>query len=252
MLINGAGAVATAATLVVEIVSKFTEGAWITVLAIPALLTFFRRVRGHEEWIRRQLRVAEPLPLDPQPPPLVVVPIKRLDRLALKALRIAMSISQEVEVVQVFAEDPEMEDIHARWCDFVVRPARAAGREPPALVCVKSPYREHIGPLLRHVRRLTRGSPKRYVAVVVPELVEHRWYHVLLHSPHDPLLAGLLLIRGGPRVIVISTPWYLRDDRHGRGTGLDEWRGLDRERAAAKTEAGVRGYPPHRPLNDSR
>jgi hypothetical protein len=78
-------------------------------------------------------------------------------------------------------------------------------------VLLESPYREFFGPLLQHVRRLVDAHPRRYIAVVVPELLERRWYHLLLRSHRPTLLKWLLLIRGGPRVIVINTPWYLYD-----------------------------------------
>jgi hypothetical protein len=49
------------------------------------------------------------------------------------------------------------------------------------------------------------------VAVLVPELIQRRWYHFLLRSHRSTVLKALLLLRGGPRVIVINTPWYIRE-----------------------------------------
>jgi hypothetical protein len=211
-LLNGAGAVATAATLVVVVVSKFREGAWITVLVIPIVVLFFRAVRAHEDRIDRETDVEGPLQLDKPPPPIVVVPIKRLNRVARKALRLAVTISPDVQVVQVFAEDLEMDDgLERHWRETVEGPLREAGFALPRLVRLHSPYREFFGPLLEHIRSLAATNPRRYVAVVVPELVEGRWYHFLLRSHRPTLLKGLLLLRGGPRVIVINTPWYLSD-----------------------------------------
>jgi amino acid transporter len=211
-VINGIGGLATGATLLVVVASKFTEGAWITLLVIPAVLLLFLRLRRNRERVERGTDAEGPLQLDHRPPPIVIVPIKRLSRVARKALRLAISMSPDVEVVQIFSEDLDMEDLRARWRELVEQPARRAGLRCPRLVLLKSPYREFFGPLLSHVRKLTRANPARYVAVVVPELVERRWYHYLLQSHRSAFLTGLLLLRGGPRVIVISTPWYLRDD----------------------------------------
>lgn len=210
-VLNAAGAIATGATLLVVLTSKFSEGAWITALVIPALLLFFRAVRAHEDQIERETDVHGPLQLDRPPPPIVVVPIKRLNRVARKALRLAVSMSPTVQVVQVFAEDLAMEDLRPEWHRLVEVPLRDAGFTPPALVLLHSPYREFFGPLLEHVRSVVAAHPRRYVAVVVPELVDARWYDVLLRNHRSTLLKGLLLLRGGPRVIVINTPWYLRD-----------------------------------------
>jgi hypothetical protein len=212
LVLNATGAIATGATLVIVVASKFTEGAWITVLIIPALVLFFRWVREHEDRIDRETDVAGPLQLDQPPPPIVVVPVKRLNRVARKALRLAISMSPDVQVVQVFSEDPAMDDLRRDWDETVEGPLREAGFVPPQLVLLRSPYREFFGPLLRHVRAQVDANPRRYVAVVVPELVDRRWYEFLLGSHRATLLKGLLLLRGGPRVIVINTPWYLRDD----------------------------------------
>jgi amino acid transporter len=226
-VMNAAGAAATGATLVVVVASKFEEGAWITVLIVPALVLFFRGVRRYEDRIDRETDVEGPLQLDRPPSPIVVVPIKRLNRVARKALRLAVSMSPDVRVVQVFAEDLQMDDLRGDWRDSVERPLREAGFAPPELVLLHSPYREFYGPLLRYVRELTAEHPRRYVAVVVPELVDRRWYHLILRSHRPTLLKGLLLLRGGPRVIVINTPWYLRGD--------------DAAEAASATPAGAAG-----------
>ncbi|HKN66466.1 MAG TPA: APC family permease, partial [Gemmatimonadaceae bacterium] len=211
-LLNLTGAIATGVTLVLVIASKFTEGAWLTVVIIPVLVVFFRWVRGHEERVDRETDVSGPLELDRPPPPIVVIPIKRMNRVARKALRLAVSISPDVQVVQVFAEDLDMEDLRRNWREIVERPLAESGFKPPELVLIRSPYREFFGPLLRHVREQVAANAHRYVAVVVPELIDRKWYELILHSHRSTMLKGLLLFRGGPRVVVINTPWYLRDD----------------------------------------
>jgi amino acid transporter len=212
ILLNGAGAVATGATLLVILVSKFTTGAWITVLLIPILIGLFLLVSRNYARIDDQTDVSGPLQLDAPPPPVVVIPLKRLDRVARKSIRLAISISPDVHVVQVLAEEPGTEDLEAEWGRTVVEPIAAAGYSAPKLVVLRSTYREFVGPLVSYVQRLARESPRRYVAVIVPEVVERRWYHFLLHSHRPALLKAYLFLRGGPRVIVINAPWYLQDD----------------------------------------
>jgi hypothetical protein len=58
--------------------------------------------------------------------------------------------------------------------------------------------------------RLERENPGRQVAVLVPELVERRWYYVLLHNNRSSALKALLLLRGNQRITVINIPWYLK------------------------------------------
>src|SRR5438045_3318949 len=73
-ILNLTGAIATGATLLVVVASKFTDGAWLTVVIIPLLVLFFRFVRAHEERIDRETDVSGPLQLEHPPPPIVVVP----------------------------------------------------------------------------------------------------------------------------------------------------------------------------------
>lgn len=211
LVVNAIGALATGATLIVVIISKFVEGAWIVVLIIPALMLLLRSIRRDYDRVDEQTEVSGPVQLDTPPPPLVVVPLKRLDRVARKSLRFAITISPDVEVVHVLTGEDDLDDLRARWHEQVEQPVRRAGYPVPQLVPLHSDYREFFGPLLQHVRQLAQRNPRRYIAVVVPDLVAARWYHWLLHGHRTTLLKGLLLLRGGPRVIVINTPWYLRE-----------------------------------------
>jgi hypothetical protein len=94
----------------------------------------------------------------------------------------------------------------------VEEPFRNSGITPPTLVEIPSEYREFFDPVLKYVRDVGAENPRRYVGVFVPELVERRWWHFLLHSHRATLLKGLLLLRGGPQVVIINTPWHLHDD----------------------------------------
>ncbi|HEX5971665.1 MAG TPA: APC family permease [Gemmatimonadaceae bacterium] len=211
MLLNGCGAVATGVTLLVIIVAKFTEGAWLAVVVVPAFVLLFSRIRRFNESIDREVEVDGPLQLDDPPPPVIVVPLKRLDRVGRKALRLAASMSPEVHVLHILTQEPNMDPLRARWREYVELPFAQAGITPPRLVEIASEYREFFDPVLQYVRRLGAENPRRYVGVFVPELVEHRWYHFLLHSHRATLLKGLLLLRGGPQVVIINAPWHLRD-----------------------------------------
>ena len=219
MIVNAVGAVATGTTLVVVTVSKFMEGAWITMLIVPAFLALYMGIRRAFDRIEMETDVGGPLQLDAPPPPIVVVPLKSLDRVARKSLRLAITMSPDVHVVNVLTQEPDLENLRARWRDFVEQPVSEAGFTPPRLVVLPSSFREFFGPVLRYVRQLEAEHPRRYVAVVVPELLQRRWYHLFLHSHRATLLKALLLWRGGPRVVVINAPWYVRgddDDQDGR------------------------------------
>jgi hypothetical protein len=242
LVMNGVGAAVTGATLVVILASKLVEGAWITMLLLAALLLVFRRVAGYLEFVDEDLRV-EALDLSPMPRPMVLVPMKRMDRVARKALRFALTISDDVVAVQLLAENHGEEDLSRDWEPRVQDPCRQAGEPVPKLVVLRSPYREVLEPLVRHVERLARANPGRPIVVIVPELVERRWYHALLHSHTSTLLKALLVQRGGPQVLVVSAPWYIgRPDRRRAGrretSPIDAAPGLARADRVATIDKG--------------
>jgi hypothetical protein len=214
MFINGLGAVATGLTVIVVLVAKFTEGAWITLLLIPGLILLMRMVKRHYDHVVREIDNRAPLSIRHLTPPLVVVTMDRWTRIAQKALRFALAISPDVLVLHV-EYDQQSDGLASQWSALVEEPARRAGLAPPRLVVLQSPYRFVIRPILDYALELEVNNPKRQIAVLIPELVERRWYFNLLHNHRSTALKALLLFQGDKRVTVINIPWYLTDDDAG-------------------------------------
>lgn len=209
MLLNGIGAVATGVTLLIVLVAKFSEGAWITLLLIPAMLWLFTLVKRHYQQVAREIDCPVALDLRGLREPIVVVPVKGWNRLAHKSLRFALKLSEEVFVVQVRTSDT-MDDLQAIWQPLVETPIRGLGMRVPTLEIIESPYRRLIGPLLGYIDHLKQEYPERQIAVIIPDLVERRWYHYLLHNQEGEVLKTLLLLHGDQRVVVVNVPWYLK------------------------------------------
>ena len=214
MLINGVGALATGCTTCVVIVAKFTEGAWLTVLAIPGLVWLMSAVHHHYERIEREAESQGPAHLKDIPRPIVILPLQRWDKISEKALRFAYTLSRDLVVVHITPKGrdgtPFTDDLIRVWEDFVEKPAREAGFKPPELVILHSPYRLVTTLLFRYVLEMERKHPDHPIAVLVPELVEGRWYYYCLHNQRATALRVLLYAKGTGRIIVISVPSYMR------------------------------------------
>jgi len=208
MIVNGIGAVATGLTLIVILCAKFLEGAWITILLMPLLLLAMISVRRHYDAVTRQ--VEEPLGFNPGKPnpPIVVLPVQRWNKITDKALRFSMNLSADVRAVHI--ECPDTEEIVKQWQVQVARPARESGMQEPQLVVLPSPFRFIVGTIVTYSLDLATKNPDNIVAVVIPEMVESRWYHYLLHNQRASLLKAMLLVKGNERVVVINVPWYLQ------------------------------------------
>jgi amino acid transporter len=228
LFINMAGALATGGTLIVVIVSKFTEGAWMTVLVIPLLIWMFLAIRRYHLKLEVASTTDGPLDVEALAPPIVVIPVKRLDSVTRKSLRLALAISNEIRAVQVLSEAMKTDNLGKLWREQVERPAQATGCIAPKLVVLESAYREFFGPFLKYVKQLSRENPDRTIAVMVPELVERKWYHFLIRH-RATLLKGLLLMSGGAQIAIINTPWYYSDfSEYRTAKPRRSWRGLHR------------------------
>ncbi|HET9960420.1 MAG TPA: APC family permease [Polyangiaceae bacterium] len=223
LVLNGIGALATSITLCIVLAAKFFEGAWLTVLIVALMIVLFRNVQRHYEFLSRVTALDVQPDFSPPKRPLAVVPLRRWDAIALKALRFALGFSPEVKVVQVLTNDRSVDDLTARWREWVKIPTRAVGLEAPELVVLHSQYRELFSPLINYINELSAANPDRQIAVIIPELVERRWYHYALHNHSASFLKALLLWRGSPQIVIVNVPWYLSQWRPERaqlaGTG---------------------------------
>jgi hypothetical protein len=210
MFVNGLGATATAVTVGVVLVAKFTEGAWITLLLIPGLMLLMRSVKRHYDRVALQIGRDTPIDATDLGPPLVIVPIERWDAVSEAALRFAWTISREIRVVHVECGE-ESDRLCLRWAEWVETPAQQAGLPVPSLVLLPSPFRFVIRPIAEYVFTLEQEQPNRNIAVVLPQVVETRWYYGLLHNNRSTILNALLLFKGTQRSAVINIPWHLRD-----------------------------------------
>jgi amino acid transporter len=212
LLLNGVGAVCTASALLVILVAKFADGAWVTLVLVPAIFFLFHRVKQHYEHVDHEIGYSQPIDVKPLAPPVVAVPVTGWNRITEKGLRFALRLSSEVVAIHVGTGETEEPALREQWTALVEQPLRQAGLPVPRLVFLPSPHRHLITPLLRYLKGLEAEYPGRQLAVVVPELVETRWYQYLLHNQTAAVLKMALLLRGDQRMVVINVPWYLGDE----------------------------------------
>lgn len=208
-VVNGFGALVTGITVVVVLVAKFAEGAWITLLFIPLTIVFFTTVRRHYHSVR--LLTACRVPVHPgslSQPPIAVIPIDRWSNITRQGIEFAARLSTEVIALHVEPTE-HSELLQEDWERYVEQPFRAAGKEPPKLQVVPSPYRFIIIPIVQFILDLSAKHPDRSIIVVIPELVEDRWYEYFLHNQRGRLLEWVLLARGNERIFTVSAPWYV-------------------------------------------
>jgi hypothetical protein len=207
MLLNLVGAIATGLTVLLVIVAKFAEGAWITLIAIPAFLAIMYRVHHHYEKLRKEISLDKPLEPSLPKPPILVITVNAWTRINKEALTTAMALSPEIKVVHV-SDDDKPNDFCENWENYIEGPAKHGNLPVPELVELHSPYRLIVTPIVEYVKKLASENPDRRIITVVPELIERRWFEWLLHTQRAEILKARLLMEGTDRISVLNIPWY--------------------------------------------
>jgi amino acid transporter len=164
-VINGVGALFTLAALAIELISKFTEGAWLVVIVVPALVLMFSRVHTTYGKIGRALRIGE----TPGPPvrrsSLVVVPIAGMSKLTREGISAALSLGDEVVAVTVCFEDAEDHAADAR-----LRKQWDEWRPGVPLLTLHSMGRSLGPPLVKYLKELEQTTSHDELVVLIPEV----------------------------------------------------------------------------------
>lgn len=204
--LNALGCLTTGVAALIIAVTKFVEGAWITLIVIPVLMMTFLRIRSHYAEVARELSLRGlPPSLRTVPVSRIVIPVASLHRGVIIALDYAQGTSSDITAVHVELEPGSGEALRRDW----------QGWFPSIpLVILPSPYRSIIEPLLRFLDETdVEHNDGQQATLLLPEFVPARWWQALLHNQTAWLTKAALLyyrrITGLPRV-VIDVPYYLR------------------------------------------
>ena len=204
-VINTVGLVMTGAVLLIVIVTKFTHGAWIAILAMVVLFGVMRMIRAHYDHIERELAMSD-LAADARVLPSrvhAIVLVSKVHLPTLRALAYARaSRPSTLEAVTVTVDPEETKALQRAWSDKQI---------PVPLKSLDSPYREITRPIVEYVRNIRRESPRDLVVVYVPEYVVGHWWEQILHNQSALRLKSRLHFT--PGVMVASVPWQLRSSQ---------------------------------------
>jgi len=195
--LNGLGALATAIVTVIQVVTKFTHGAWVVVIVIPLIILLLQTIHRHYETFTEEIRFDGQSPILPLHHT-VVVPVNSITKAAAGALVYATTISDEVIAVYVEVDQRNTADMRRQWDEWDIG---------VPLEILPSPYRSILRPLVEYVENLRMVSPGELVTVVVPEIVPKRWWEHLLHNKTALYIRTAFLFK--PNVVVTAVPYLL-------------------------------------------
>ncbi|MGE5138510.1 MAG: APC family permease [Rudaea sp.] len=197
-VINGTGAAMSAAILVVVAITKFALGAWIVIVLIPIIVSFFLLINRHYSHVRDQLRIVPGNLPAARIDQTVLVPVEDINYASLRAIGFARSLTREPTLVHI-AYNPERDkkvqekvEKYAPDCRYVV---------------IDSPFRAFVGPLLSYIDALHSQAPDAFVTIVMPEFIPAHWWEGFLHNRTANRLRRLF--EQHPNVAVVLVPYLL-------------------------------------------
>lgn len=208
--VNGIGATATGLVTIIAAITNFMDpalpivsgipigwGSWLVLVIVPLFIWLLLTIKGHYLEVERDTALPPSPDADAERPlrNVVVVPIARLNRPAVQALRYAQALSPDVTAVHVATDPARADEIEMAWVEW--------GRGVP-LTIVESPYRSLTRPLLQYLAELKRHEHADTVTVVLPEYVPDSMWQHLLHGQAAQFLKLSLLFT--PGFVVTSVP----------------------------------------------
>jgi amino acid transporter len=221
-VINGIGLTMTGTVLVIVLLAKFTQGAYIAIIAMGMLFAMMRLIRRHYEAVARETAAVEGEDRTLPSRVRAIVLVSKLHKPTLRALAFAKAARPStLEALTVDVDSAETQRLVNQWeeSDLGI-----------PLKVVASPYREVTSPIIDYVRNIRNESPRDVVTVYIPEYVVGHWWEQILHNQSALRLKGRLLFT--PGVMVTSVPYHLASSTKAE-------RRLERETAS---EHGRRSY----------
>lgn len=201
--VNAFGSMVTLIVLIVLVATKFVEGAWIIVLAVPSLVLFFRSIRHHYAIVSEKLRTRNLQPHDLQDvADVVIVPIADVHRGTLRALKYAQRFSKNVRAVCVVTDPAMKARIEQRWNRF---PEITGDLE---LIFINYEYRDVLEPLIEYINDVNHSEfPGELTTVVIPEFIPRTLWEQFLHNQTANILR--MRLRNQKDIVIMLVPHHL-------------------------------------------
>ena len=198
----------TALVLVIVLITKFEQGAWIALLAMFVLFLIMWSIRAHYDNVAKELAVDE----DSSPRALPIPRPRRpagLPRAQTRAAR--PGLRPGVAAVAAGCHHGghrTPKKPRTPW------PTGKSWKSPCRSTVLASPYRETVTPIMEYVKNMRRDSPRDLIVVYIPEYVVGKWWEQLVHN--QTALRIKTRLHFEPGVMVASVPWQLKSSEEAK------------------------------------
>jgi amino acid transporter len=197
-IINTVGGSFTSVVLVIIVLTKFTHGAWLVLVAMPLLFLLMKAINRHYSNVALQLVPDTDARMLPSKVHAIVL-VSKVHKPTLRALAFARATRPDhLTALTVNVDDAETRALQTDWERYDL---------PVPLTVLDSPYREITRPVVEYVKDIRRASPREIVVVFVPQYVVGHWWENVLHNQSALRLRARLQFQ--PGVMITTVPWQL-------------------------------------------
>ena len=205
IVINAVGCAMSAIVFLIAGTTKFTAGAWVSLLIVVAFTAMALLTRRHFDRVADAIalnvsadRDAETEETPAEVSNLLIVPVAQFDRVSVRALAYAASLRQPLLALHVSPTEEESERFRSYWATW--------GNHVP-LELIQSPYRTVIPPTVAYIESLHAQRPDLTLTVIVPDLAVRHWWQRPLHENTAIRLRHALAPLS--KIVVTSVPLHL-------------------------------------------
>ncbi len=196
--LNFVGMTMTGIVTIILSITKFQDGAWVTVFAVGGIMAVFWGIQRHYERVRKDLAIIGDQTV-PVRKTVALLLVPRVHRGILESIGYAKSLTKDVRALHVTIDPKSVPAFKEDWNKF--------GSDLP-MVVLESPYRSLIEPILDYIDATLESDPDLMVTVIVPQGVAPRWWHTLLHNNAALWLKRALGTR--ERVVVTNVRYFVK------------------------------------------
>ena len=199
LVINSFGAFCSFIVVMIFAITKFRDGAWISILMIPFFVIIFYKIHHHYKHMANQLSLDNPRGNSIIKRNRVIMPISGVHNGTLAGLNFAKTLSDDITVVHISIDPVETSKVKSKW---------EIWGEGYRLVILDSPYRLFLEPLLEYVDKISMIlSPNEIITLVVPQFIPKHWWVNILHMRTAETLRKAFLQR--KKIAIIEVPYQI-------------------------------------------
>ncbi|HZG59911.1 MAG TPA: APC family permease [Anoxybacillus sp.] len=196
------GTIATGLVTIITVIAKFTQGAWLVIVAIPLMVVLFYKIHAHYEKLAQQLKLDESDRTVKKEivAPKVIIPISGVSKVVAQSVQYAKSISDDITAITIVFTEEEEQKIREKWLKWYPE---------IELKVIYSPYRTILSPLLDYINEVEKEAKGAPVTILMPQFIVKKWWHTLLHNQTAIVLRFFLILKKD--VVIATLPYHLKE-----------------------------------------